>query len=420
MCVHDSTEPSLQTEFNNSDLCEIRALVDRLGHRVVSTPCLPLSRIHTLKIGYHDTLRKFICDPASDPAVASLEKTISLWGEEHAIMPYHFGADKTRVPISFDFEAHICTSTFSFARLRSLTFWSHPVGGKSWVVDCARICPPVYQPTELDMRYASSEPFAFIRLRNSRSRSTKSRFLWELFRPEFLVIWRASDGVPLCCDVYLNQLDPNIAKIALKNALKATDFLLMEQLPSCAAYLATLPPVIRGRDMQLIMHFYGINLRYLLLIRSHMKSLEWRTLIMTEVIARVTKHLCKEKLRLVMVSQFVPEKEMRDLAAITVGQSAAATVVVQHLNYIGSPSAAGLSFWRTVLIPQIQHRFPGPVEDRLDSIDFPVDVICRRFLQLMGIGLSDVGKSKIDSMANPAFSKFPYFGSLSPFSRTML
>lgn len=231
----------------------LMAIIDFRGYRLLAESKLPIGP-ETLQYGSADagvTVR----DGSSCPELRDLMKTVgtalNLAGHSvgSTLQPsYLFG------PI--DVEGHRGTD------------------GRYYVIDLARVFPPTAP--------------------NSNVINT---FLYQCFRPEFVRRY----PIPLSSDAFSKFSKAHAdAEQHNERVREATIHLLGTTVPDFAVWLEDNPSAIRLdqlADVTELAHREGINVRYLGLVRSLLKSPALRSAILMELIARVIKNNLNEELR---------------------------------------------------------------------------------------------------------------------------
>jgi hypothetical protein len=219
--------------------------------------------------------------------------------------------------------------------------------------------------------------------------------LIELFRPEFLYWWKRNGGKPLCCDMINatklrsedKDVDPNIAPQTFQKLREiqqaATTFLKTEMITRLASRLQALPSVLDIRGLVSLLHFHGINIRYLPYLYSALTDPGWRKLVLSEVVARSCKNHVRELFR-------------------EVSNVSNATHVVNLINLLtGAKISKGTNVWHTVVLKNTRCIFRGTTSRIKDSAittgktTVHIPEVCHRLMQLLGARLTSSGRRKI-------------------------
>lgn len=147
--------------------------------------------------------------------------------------------------------------------------------GRYYVIDLARVFPPTAAPNV----------------------NVAHTFLYQCFRPEFVRRYH----LPLSSDAFSKFSKLHVDAEEQNGRIReATAHLLDTIVPDFATWLADNPTAIRLdqlADVTELAHREGINVRYLGLVRSKIKSPALRNAILMELIARVIKNNISEELR---------------------------------------------------------------------------------------------------------------------------
>ena len=232
----------------------LMAIIDFRGYRLLAESKLPIGP-ETLHYGSADA-GVTVKDGSSCPELRDLMKTVGTalnlaghWCGAVAQPSYLFG------PV--DVEGHRGTD------------------GRYYVIDLARVFPPTAEPGSI----------------------VSSTFLYQCFRPEFVRRYT----LPLSSDAF-SKFSKHHADAEEHNARvrDATLHLLNSIVPEFAEFLEENPTSIASEelaDVAELAHREGINVRYLGLVRSHLKTPALRNAVLMELIARVIKNNLNEELR---------------------------------------------------------------------------------------------------------------------------
>ena len=175
----------------------------------------------------------------------------------------------------------------------------------------------------------------FVRRRNS--------YLFRLLRPEFVKNYK----IPLCPDAYSGFVTL-AAREHIKQVENATRHLTHVVIPKMGENLDKLTEKQRKKlNLKQILHENGINLRYMGLVRHHVKNAEIKGKILVEMVARVIKHKIRELMREQMKKWKLPlEHNCRQ-------------TVIDYLNLIFGSSTESDTHFDEVLAPRICENFVG-------------------------------------------------------------
>lgn len=104
------------------------------------------------------------------------------------------------------------------------------------------------------------------------------------FRPELLLRLKNIGLTKLNPDAYSTWNSPNEIQKTDEEIKLATDFLIQDMIPRCA--MAIDEKQWQYFDLANLLHLFGINVRFLGMIRHHTKSPKMKAIILIEMIAR--------------------------------------------------------------------------------------------------------------------------------------
>jgi hypothetical protein len=182
---------------------------------------------------------------------------------------------------------------------------------------------------------------------------SKGSHLYNLLRLEFV----RQSPVPLSSDSFTSFDRSDQQKT---NNREITDIyfqFISQKIPKFAEFLKSSGLLYSFSRQVLIqqMHQWGINVRYLGLLRSHLSGTDLSKRILIEMIARVSKNFLRKRLR-------QAHSERRSVEQ----------VVADYLNLLFGNNSASLLFWRFFIKTQIESKFGkycfalAPEELRLD------------------------------------------------------
>jgi alpha-tubulin suppressor-like RCC1 family protein len=228
--------------------------------------------------------------------------------------------------------------------------------------------------------------------------------LYRLLRPEFVKQY----PVPLCCDAF-SAFVPNDAEAEKhkEEVREATHYLRTVAVPRVAAALSAM--LRAGWDVSLVaaVHRGGVNLRYLGLVRSHVRDVALRDRMMVEMVARVIKEQLRVKMREALADTVLPLEDPRRQA------------VVKHMNLVFGDSSVSRQFWTTTLKKRLIEKYEGALsaDEATDAYDMRsamqhlMPALFKRLVTVAGLRFTDV--------AHETFSKSPeVFDSFAPFDVT--
>jgi len=228
--------------------------------------------------------------------------------------------------------------------------------------------------------------------------------LYRLLRPEFVKQY----PVPLCCDAF-SAFVPNDAEAEKhkEEVREATHYLRTVAVPRVAAALSAM--LRAGWNVSLVaaVHRGGVNLRYLGLVRSHVRDVALRDRMMVEMVARVIKEQLRVKMREALADTVLPLEDPRRQA------------VVKHMNLVFGDSAVSRQFWSSTLKKRLIEKYEGALSadeatdeyDMRSAMQHLMPALFKRLVAVAGLRFTDV--------AHETFSKSPeVFDSFAPFDVT--
>jgi ubiquitin-protein ligase len=246
--------------------------------------------------------------------------------------------------------------------------------GRFYVIDLARVFPPT---AESDVQ---------------------STFLHQAFRPEFV----RRHKTPLSSDAF-SRFSRGCPDAAEHNdrVRSATVYLLEAVVPEFADWLEANPHAIRDdhplADITELAHREGINVRYLGLVRSHLRNPVLRNYALMELIARVIKNKLNEDLR----------------KAATTGQSKNRgaenyfPIALKFFNLILGNKAASDDWWKRTLKDHIKASYKVEClsyEEQQTGFSLRPLVnfymLFRRLQQLTGVRLTKIVMQQLKSSAS--------------------
>ena len=320
------------------------ALIDYRGHRMIAESILPLSH-QTIRYGSNDGGKTI---HNSDSQLAKIMRKCSrkLNIAGHQVANKHLHGP-------FDIEGHLGTD------------------GHYYLVDFARIFPPVYEP-RIDIKHT---------------------YLYHLFRPEFLKNY----PIPLSSDAFsLMAAEPSLE--CNQQVVVASDYLREGVIPRFARYLEALEDVnLKTIEEQLteLVHREGINIRYLGRVRSELKRKdlpELSRILLNEMCARIIKNHLKRKLRDRVEQQ-------------AYGDHMFTVTVMNYLNFVlGQAKDPADDFWKKQegIKFELSRRFRGSLSARemLSTFDLrpliSMAKLLRRVGQLTGVRITKKAWEELD------------------------
>jgi hypothetical protein len=211
----------------------LMCIVDWKGHRLTAQVVLSLDR-DSLVYGSADGGRTIYSSPEADPMLQSLSDSMCL--AQHEVE--RRDGSGVRVPLytAVDVEVH------------------RGKNGKFYTLDLARLCPPQMPASVDEGRYIFSR----------------------VFRPEFLAKY---EGARLSGDA-LSLFGMVNGAFHAQNIRLATNYLQEVLIPRSANYLSV------HQSISAQLHSWGVNLRYLGLVRQHVANSVMRKKIFLELLAR--------------------------------------------------------------------------------------------------------------------------------------
>jgi tetratricopeptide (TPR) repeat protein len=270
----------------------LMALVDYSGFRMSCMSVLPITK-DTLIYGSCDGALTVAAEPSIGALIAQAARKIN-------IKPHMAGRRKAvEIWSPVDVEGHC------------------GVDGKFYLIDYSRVMPP-------------EKPVKGLR----------SAHMFRLLRPEYVKQYHT----PLCSDACSRFVPEAEVHEHNEEVAEATAVLKDEVIPAVAMDLQTLR---HGWDfsLQSVLHSRGANLRYLGLLRSHVRDPELRDLILVEMVARVVKTELREKMRAVLQQSVLPLEDPRRQA------------VISHLNVVFGNSDQARLYWGEHLKTRLMDKF---------------------------------------------------------------
>lgn len=284
-------------------------IFEKLGYRVYCTCRLPVGH-NTLVYGSEDGGKSFIRKDSKIAAeIIKLFTQLNLSCDTRTV-------DGTSLSLigPFDMEIHRGTD------------------GRLYVVDTARICPPVLPMEEMcRQKNADQDP--------------GNTSLFELFRWEY---FSSLAPVKLASDCLADGLS---TPDSVANCSRATHDLLERVIPQATSELckltpATIPFMLCPKNF---MHQRGINMRYLGLFLSYVPTDHCTyTMFATELLARTIGHMFRSEVR-----------SLPDISAEPIRQ-----LSIRFFNKVFDRTTedarrTSLSFWKDKIIPCALTRFPS-------------------------------------------------------------
>jgi tetratricopeptide (TPR) repeat protein len=354
----------LRTYFNCSITAlhfPLMALVDYSGFRMSCMSMLPISK-ETLIYGSCDGALTVAAEPTIGALIAQAARKIN-------IKPHMAGRRKAvEIWSPVDVEGH------------------RGADGKFYLIDYSRVMPP-------------EKPVKGLR----------SAHMFRLLRPEYVKQYHT----PLCSDACSRFVPESEVREHNEEVGEATSVLKDEVIPAVAMDLQTLR---HGWDfsLQSVLHSRGANLRYLGLLRSHVRDPELRDLILVEMVARVVKTELREKMRAVLRKSVLPLEDPRRQA------------VISHLNVVFGNSDQARMYWGDHLKTRLMEKFERALsaEELKPTYDLK-QRLCKeggmesklfvRVQQIMGLKFIP---SVMREFSKPSTGDADVFNSYTPFDET--
>eukprot|EP01113_Clastostelium_recurvatum_P028334 TRINITY_DN3429_c0_g1_i2.p1 TRINITY_DN3429_c0_g1~~TRINITY_DN3429_c0_g1_i2.p1 ORF type:complete len:2680 (+),score=686.41 TRINITY_DN3429_c0_g1_i2:120-8159(+) len=214
-------------------------------------------------------------------------------------------------------------------------------------------------------------------------------FLYKLFRPEFVQKYR----VPLSSDSFSPFGGKENLTVHNTEAREATEYLLRTVIPGFAKWLeGKYPQLDLQAQLTELLHRWGINARYLGLVRSRVTATPLRNALLLEMVARVIKNLLRQELR----------RKMRELR--TLEEESFIKVVLSFLNVVlGHHPTRSAKFWEQGLKVNLQKRFREglspveaegvvPIQPQLDMF-----LLFKRIQAMTGIAMTEQSMMELRS-----------------------
>eukprot|EP01119_Soliformovum_irregulare_P020844 TRINITY_DN6817_c0_g1_i2.p1 TRINITY_DN6817_c0_g1~~TRINITY_DN6817_c0_g1_i2.p1 ORF type:complete len:1128 (-),score=345.63 TRINITY_DN6817_c0_g1_i2:76-3459(-) len=236
---------------------------------------------------------------------------------------------------------------------KRLNLKEHQVGSKY-------VKKKLWTPVDLEVHYGFDKRLYLLDFSRTfppeKPDGGKGSYLYKLLRPELVRKYEK----PLCSDSYSNFIADHNPKEHNDEVDAATNFLKTKIIPEFAKVLAGSNPHDPSFSLVQNLHCYGINLRYVGIVRSHMtcdipRENEWRFLLLIEMLARLIKQKIRHKLR----------EQMKKLKQT--GEQPYKRVVIRILNKI---FGEGSTFWDQDLKEKILGKFEGAFSQVESSEDF--------------------------------------------------
>lgn len=279
----------------------LMALVDYLGYRLIAMSVLPISK-KTIVYGSSDGANTI---HNSDPEFSS---KMQLSAKLLNLKAHKVGLTKKS-----------SKELYSAGDLEG-----HHVDGKFYLLDFSRSFPPCSYDTSL---------------RNS--------YLFRLLRPEFVKNY----SKPLCPDAFSGFVEKHSPQEHIDEVEEATRHLIDKVIPAFARTLPTKCGSMRQlrKELRVVLHEAGINLRYLGIVRRHVSSPSVKQLILVEMIARVIKHEIRYRMR----------KQMKEFKLPL--EHACREMLTAYMNLVFGTSEESTEHFDLVLKPKLCANFVDPL-----------------------------------------------------------
>jgi len=278
----------------------LMALVDYLGYRLIAISVLPISK-DTIVYGSADAGQHVYND------CPELERKMACAATLLNLKPHQVGLD-----------AEHQVTLYSAGDLEG-----HQVNDEFYLLDFSRAFPPC-----------------------TYDRSKRNSYLFRLLRPEFVKNYKES----LCSDAYSGFVTVSCQE-HIDQVEEATRVLLRQEVPRVAGKLDGLTEKQKRRlDVKEFLHENGINLRYMGLVRHHVKCAEIKGRLFIYMVARVVKHQIRGKMREQMKKWKLPlEHTCRHQ-------------VISYLNLVFGSSEESDEHFDSVIAPRLGESFVGALQ----------------------------------------------------------
>jgi len=292
----------------------VMALLDYRGFRLIAMSILPIKRLIYGSSDFGYTIKK------ENKLLNRIMREASL---RLNIKPHYCGMSKKGVKLSSpaDLEGHIGTDN------------------RIYLLDFSRVFPPEYPKPGVKMAH-----------------------LFRLLRPEFVKNYPR----PLCSDAFSGFIRYHSPKEHNKEIKDATEYLTDVLVPAFVPELTRLfTTAKRNGDLESlklteIVHRRGINIRYLGILRKHMKDQDGKALLFVEMCARVIKNNLRLRLREQMRKLQLPlEEPYRRL-------------VVDYLNLILGHNDQSEEYWANNIKMSLVRKFEYALSEEEEQQDFPL------------------------------------------------
>ena len=263
------------TARNSKLLMPLMCVLDFQGHRIIASSLIPIDDT-TLAYGSSDagaTVMK--TNPELNEIVESLGKKLNL--KEHYTGSKKFGKV---LYMPGDIEGHIGKD------------------GNYYMLDVARLMPPEAQkPGKFDRKvfYQTLRPELVLGFEEPLSSDAFTG--WTILDPEKE---KHEESIRNCTEFLRNTIIPNFSDALQSYKLEAITFLPSDKECWMKLDSSVLTTLLDVADMSATVHYYGINVRHLGLVRSHTTSIPIRDFLLVQIITRVMKNILRADMRKLM------------------------------------------------------------------------------------------------------------------------
>lgn len=260
----------------------LMCVIDYKGHRLIASSIIPINQ-NTLVYGSANggrTVQK--SDPKLNEMMKSLGEKLNL--QEHRVGTRITGKD---LYMPGDIEVH------------------RGLDDRYYLLDMARMMPP-----EAPMRGEDGKI----------PPETYRRIFYQTLRPELVCryekplssdafsAWAHTDrnkavhdqAVQDCTDFLRNTLIPRFSKALETEQLENAGYIPATKEEWMSTEGGCIPALLDHTQISPVVHFYGINVRHLGLIRSHTTSDKYRDFLLAQIVARAMKNVMRADMREVM------------------------------------------------------------------------------------------------------------------------
>jgi len=315
----------------------LMSVIDFQGHRIIASSILPIND-STLSYGSADAgVTVHNSNNELNNLIETLGKKLNL--SEH-LTGSKIGAKKLYMP--GDIEVH------------------HGADGKFYILDVARLMPPeapISTPKfgSLDSRkifYQTLRPELVKGYKESLSSDAFSGWAqYDTARKEH------EEKVQKCSNYLRDTIIPKFSSAFENFRLQSITYLPSDKEKWMTLDAKVITTLLNVADMSALVHYYGINVRHLGRIRSHLKKPEFRDFMLLQITARVMKNILREDMREIMKNSLGSPTDMplRDLVLDTYSK------IYSHCNHTANIENTD-DYWNEIYV-KTEQQFEGCYSD---------------------------------------------------------